>query len=155
MTEPKMTRLVGFDRPATAFPEDVANFFPGFMLERLAARFINTAMDHRIVDATKIEALQMLAIANDIYKLGLVEPVAEFWSVEIEKNEDKHSMTANVLPAGLRGCFFDLTDEAPGKLRLTIVFSPRDDEEGLFVVAPSTIEAFIAMARMIKVRRKS
>lgn len=147
-------RVVGFERPGMSFPDHARDFFPDFLLGKIKDRFLYEQKTPSMMESIRSETFQMLSIATDIYKLSVFEPVDRFWSVNILTDEiHPNEVTINVVPTTLRGCLMDIAEEA-GQLKLSIVQSPRLDEVGLFVVAPSTIESFVGLARMVDIRRR-
>lgn len=145
-------RIVGFDRPGMQFPEDISDFFPEFLVEKLGERALNRPMSVELMTSIANEAFQLLEIAQDIYRLPITRRASEFWSVQVKAGLDQQRADITVIPIALRDCRMELM-EGDDSTRLAIGESPNQDEVGLFIVAPSLLQAFIGLARMVETRR--
>ncbi len=152
INEPKAT-VVGFDLSGNRFPEDARQFLPGFLLERLKGRFVNQKLTPGLVRGVEAEVYSLLATAKDVYRLDICDQTADFWAVECYQDEIARTVTLSVVPQVLKNCELHF-DVKPDRVTVTVRWSPRADEMELFVVAPSTIEALIGLAHLIKRRRR-
>jgi hypothetical protein len=142
-----MMSEISFTRSA---PEDVSDFFPGFLLEWVKGRAHGQRLTDELMASLKIDIVAMMRVAVDLYGLPIRREADDFWSIRVDENEG--GLLVTIVPEALQHCSLDLK-EGDDSVRLAIESSPFADEAGLFVVAPSVLQAHIGLARMVEMRR--
>lgn len=92
----RIPQIVGFGRPSMEFPENPDDFLD-FLNKKIGERFLYRQMSDAIIASVRLEALQLLSLANDFYRLNVGK---DFWEVKLERVGD-HSIHGIVRPASI------------------------------------------------------
>lgn len=143
MTIPKTPsiRMTGPERVGMQFPEDAREFFD-FFAKRMGERFLHHQLTDRLVESVKMEGLQLLSVANDVYHLGCR---SGFWAVAVVRDpHDPSSIKIDPRPEVLVGHDVETYEHEQGGIVAKT--------SSHFVRADSALEALAGLGRLIEAR---
>jgi hypothetical protein len=131
-------KVVGYE---CSFPESAKDFFD-FFTKHMNERFLHHQLTDQLIESIKTEGLQLLSIANGIYRLGCRR---NFWTVVVFRDpHDPSGIKIDPRPEVLVGRDVEIYEHEQGG-----VIAKTGEH---FVRADSVLEALAGLGRVIEAR---